>query len=213
MNNAIRKSISSVMAAVALSACVLTPTTFNVNDGKLNFVNTIEAEAAFNPYYGLLLQMSTSLKDAPNGRTIGTLSIYTPVYVIDSDYRWVKVRTSDGEGWIKDNSILTISAQEYYLRQDFIAGKRTAFVTARRGIDCREQPSMDSKVKGNIWFLGTAEVVSIWPASRGNIVWAQLANGTYLPLTNEKGGYNQVELLTKEEAARMKRMYSFSRYY
>ena len=195
-------------AAVALSACVLAPTSFSTNGSKLSFVNTIEAEAAFNPYYGLLTQMSTSLRETPNGRSIGTLRLYTPVYVIDSDYRWVKVRTSDGEGWIKNNGILTISPQEYYLRLDFIAGRRTAFVSARRGIDCRELPSMDSKVKGNIWFLNTAEIVAIWPAGSDGIVWAELADRTYLPLTNGKGGYNQIELMTKEDAARMRRMYS-----
>ena len=211
MKNVIRKSISSVMAAVALSACVLAPTTINSNDSKLNFVNAIEAEAAFSPYYGLLTQMNTSLKDSPNGRTIGTLRMYTPVYVTDSYYPWVKVSCSDGEGWIKSNNMLTISQQEYYIREDFIAGKRTAFVTARRGIDCRENPSMDSKVKGNVWFLSTAEVVSIWTAGRDGVVWAELADRSFLPLTNGKS-YNQVELLTKEEAARMRRMYNFYRY-
>lgn len=53
MNKAttIKKTISAVLSAVTLSACVVLPSPINQNIGKSSFINTIVADAAVNTTY------------------------------------------------------------------------------------------------------------------------------------------------------------------
>jgi hypothetical protein len=210
MKNVIKRTVCAALTAVSLSACVVVPSALNTTASKTALVNSIEAEAAFSPFYGTISILGTSLRDRPNGRNIAKLWQFTPVYVTDEtrvgrNY-WYKVKTPDGEGWVNGRYVDKCSTEEYIIRSKFAEGKRIAFVTARKGIGCKKSPSMNAASAGTIWFMGTAEIERIWPTSSDGIVWAQLTDGSFLPLTNGKS-MNSVDLMTKEQAARMRSLY------
>ena len=210
MKNIFRKTISSVMAAVTLSACVVVPSALNKTDSSVSLVNSIEAEAAFSPFYGTISILGTSLRDRPNGRNIAKLWQFTPVYVTDEtrvgrNY-WYKVKTPDGDGWVNGRYVDRATKAEYDIRIDYINGRRYVFGTSRKGIEYRASASVNAKVTGRIEFTRIAQIERIWPTSSDGIVWAQLTNGGFLQLT-DKNGRKAIDLLTKAQADRLRDLY------
>ncbi|WP_028514532.1 SH3 domain-containing protein [Ruminococcus flavefaciens] len=210
-NNIIKRTVCAALAAVSLSACVAVPSALNTTGSKLSLVNSIEAEAAFSPFYATATVTGTSLRDRPNGTNIARLWAFTPMYVTDETRTgrnyWYKVKTPYGEGWVNGRYVDRCTSDEYVFRSKFLNGKKTAFVMERKGVDCREKPSMDSKSTGNYWFMRTVDIDRIEPVGRDGIVWGHLANGRgYIPLNDGKGRIH-CDLMSKEEANRMKQYY------
>ena len=210
MKNIFRKSICSVMTAVTLSACVVVPSALNMKDSKIAVVTSMDAEAAFEPFYATVTVTGTSLNSRPNGGYKAKLWAFTPMYVIDEtrvgrNY-YYKVQTPEGEGWVNGRSVDRCTKVEYDIRIDFINGRRYVFGTDRKGIVYRESPRVDAKVSGSIGFTRIAQIERIWPTGSDGIVWGQLTNGGYLQLTDEKGR-RTVDLLTKEQAKEWQDMY------
>ena len=210
MKNIIRKTICSALAAVTLSACVVVPSALNNSGSKVSVVNSIDAEAAFSPFYGTVSILGTSLRKTPNGAIIANLWQFTPVYVTEESRvgrnYWYYVRTPQGDGWVNGRYVDKSTEAEYSIRNDYLKGKRYVFGTARKGMIYRESPSVNAGVAGKIWFLSIAQIERIWPTGRDGIVWGQLTNGGYLQLTDEKGR-RTVDLLTKEQAKEWQDMY------
>ncbi|WP_303805330.1 hypothetical protein [Ruminococcus flavefaciens] len=213
-NNIIKRTVCAALAAVSLSACVAVPSALNNTASKISLVNSIEAEAAFQPFYATVSIMGTSLYDSPNRGYKAKLWAFTPLYVTDEtrvgrNY-YYKVQTPEGEGWVNGRYVDRCSREEYDIRVDFAEGKRYVFGTNIRGMVYRKSPSVDSEVAGRIWFLYIAQIERIWPTGSDGIVWGQLTNGGFLQLSDGKG-HRTVELLSKEEADRLNSIYRYYR--
>ena len=210
MKNIIRKTICSALAAVTLSACVVVPSALNNSGSKVSVVNSMEAEAAFSPFYATVTVTGTSLRDTPGGRNIKSLAAFTPLYVngerrVGRNY-WYSVTTPYGSGWVNGRSVDKCTKTEYDIRTEFIKGRRYVFGYEFRGIIYRKSPSVDAPVAGRIDFTRIAQIERIWPTGRDGIVWGQLTNGGFLQLCDEKGR-RTVEIITKEQADRLRNLY------
>ncbi|WP_303790242.1 hypothetical protein [Ruminococcus flavefaciens] len=215
MKNIIRKTICSAMTAVTLSACVVAPSALNMNDSKISIVNSINAEAAFEPFYGTITVTGAGLRDKPNGSTIEKLWAFTPVHVVDYETvgrnEWYKVETPDGEGWVSYRAVDRCSEEEYNIRLEFAEGKRTAFVTNWRGVPVKASDSAASNTVGTLPFLSVVQLERLWPSGSDGIVWAQLSDGKgFIQINDGNGGMN-VELLTAEQGKLMNDIYGIYR--
>ena len=215
MKNIIRKTICSAMAAVTLSACVVVPSALNMKDSKISIVNSISAEAAFEPFYGTITISGTTLRESPNGATIDKLWEFTPVHVTEYETvgrnEWYKVETPYGDGWVTRRSVDKCSEEEYNIRLEFAEGNRTAFVTNWRGIPIKASDSADSNTVGTLPFLSVVQLERLWPSGSDGIVWAQLPDGKgFIQINDGNGGMN-VELLTAEQGKLMNDIYGIYR--
>jgi uncharacterized protein YgiM (DUF1202 family) len=91
MKNVIKKTVCAALSAITLSACVIVPTSFN----KTSFVNSIEANAAFSPYVGLVITKKDNLnvRSGPgkNYKVLYSVKKGTHVAILEVRGNWGKV--------------------------------------------------------------------------------------------------------------------------